>query len=102
MRVRINNNQPTATQRKVLRQECIREFENLLSSYNRQVALQLLYILHFEYGFGQQRLEKFSESLAEMQKQTIARYETTDDKVPNICEIKLRESGIDIDRLLGE
>lgn len=97
MKVRINNNQPTATQRKALRQECVKEFDKLLSLYNRQVALQVLYILRFDFGWGQKRLKQFSDKLAEMQIKTIDRYEATDGEVPDICEIKLRESGINIE-----
>lgn len=100
--MRINNNQPTATQRKALRQECVKEFDKLLEIYNKQVALQVLHILRFDYGFGQQRLEQFSNKLAEMQIRTLDRYEVEDGEVPDICEIKLRESGIDLDAILKE
>lgn len=102
MRVRINKNQPNASQRKALRQECVKEFDKLLSLYNRQVALQVLHILRFDFGFGQQRLEQFSDKLAEMQINTIGRYDAVDEDVPDICEIKLRDSGIDIKAILGE
>ena len=102
MKVRINNNAPTATQRKALRAECVKEFDKLLEMYNRQVALQVLHILRFDYGFGQQRLEQFSNKLAEMQIRTLDRYEVEDGEVPDICEIKLRESGIDLDAILKE
>ena len=99
---RINNNQPTSAQRKALRQECVKEFDKLLADYNKQVALQVLYILRFEYGFGQERLKRFSDKLAEMQITTIDRYEATDSDVPDICEIKLRESGINLDEFFKE
>lgn len=102
MRVRINNNTPNASQRKVLRQECVKEFDKLLSLYNRQVALQVFHILRFDFGFGQQRLKKFSDKLAEMQIKTIDRYEATQSEVPDICEIQLRESGIDLKGILRE
>ena len=102
MRVRINNNQPTATQRKALKQECVKEFDKLLSLYNRQVALQVLYILRFDFGFGQERLRRFSEKMKEMQITTIDRYEAKDGDVPEICEIKLRDSGINVDEFLKE
>lgn len=102
MKVRINNNQPNAAQRKALRAECVKEFDKLLDSYNKQVALQVLHILRFDFGFGQERLKRFSDRLAEMQIKTIDRYEATDEEVPDICEIKLRESGIDVDELLKE
>lgn len=102
MRVRINNNQPNAAQRKVLQQECVKEFDKLLELYNRQVGLQVMYILRFDYGFGQQRLKQFSDKLAEMQNDTIGRYLVEDEEVPDICEMKLRDSGIDVDALLKE
>ena len=100
MKVRINREEPTAAQRKALRQECVKEFDKLLALYNKQVALQVLHILRFDYGFGQQRLEQFSERLAEMQIKTIDKYLATDGEVPDICELKLRESGIDVEKLL--
>ena len=102
MKVRINNNQPNASQRKALRAECVKEFDKLLAAYNRQVALQVLYILRFDFGFGQERLRRFSDKLADMQITTIDRYEATDGDVPDICEIKLRDSGINVDEFLKE
>ena len=99
MKVRINKNTPNSAQRKALRQECVKEFDKLLAIYNRQVALQVIHILRFDFGFGQQRLKQFSDKLAEMQIKTIDRYEATDSEVPDICEIQLRDSGIDLDEL---
>ncbi len=102
MRVRINNHQPNAAQRKTLRNECVKHFDNLLSTYNRQVALQVMHILRFDFNFGQQRLKQFSDKLAEMQIKTMDRYVATDEEVPDICEIQLRESGINLDELFKE
>ena len=99
---RIYKNQPNAQQQKVLKQETLREFNKLLAQYNREVALQVLYILRFDFGFGQERLNRFSDRLAEMQLKTIDRYEVKDEDIPSICEIKLRESGINIDGFLKE
>lgn len=101
MRVRINN-QPNAKQKAILRKECANEFNKLLELYNRQVALQVLYILRFDFGFGQERLKKFSDKLAEMQLNTINRYEIKEGDVPDICEIKLKESGINLEEILKE
>lgn len=102
MKVRINNNTPNAAQRKALRAECVKEFDNLLALYNRQVALQVLYILRFDFGFGQERLRRFSEKMKDMQITTIDRYDATDGEIPDICEIKLRNSGINVDEFLKE
>ena len=102
MRVRINNDKPTKEQKKALRQECVKEFDKLLETYNKQVALQVLHILRFDFGWGQQRLKQFSDKLAEMQIKTIDKYVATDGEVPDICEIQLRESGINLDEFLKE
>lgn len=72
----------------------------LLAEFNREVALQVLYILRFDFGFGQERLKKFADKLAEMQNNTVHRYEVKDGEIPDICEIKLRDSGIDVDKIL--
>lgn len=100
MKCRIHNNQPNAAQRKVLRAECVKEFDKLLAEFNREVALQVLYILRFDFGFGQERLKKFADKLAEMQNNTVHRYEVKDGEIPDICEIKLRDSGIDVKKIL--
>lgn len=42
----------TAKEMKAVREECQRQFDELLRVYNRQVVLQLLHVLHFEYGLG--------------------------------------------------
>ena len=49
MKVRINNNQPNAAQRKALKKECQKEFFKLLENYNKQVSAQIMCILHFDF-----------------------------------------------------
>lgn len=102
MRVRINNNQPNAEQRKVLKQEVAKEFGKLLKQYNHDTAMQVLHILHFDFGFGQSRLQKFADKLTEMQANQKERYELSDSDTPWLCEKQLKESGINVDYLLGE
>ena len=102
MKARIYNNQLTSAQRQALHQECVKEFSKLLSKYNREVALQVLHILRFDFGFGQERLRRFADKLENMQTKTVDRYEVKNEDIPNICEIQLRESGINLDELLKE
>lgn len=101
MKIRINKNQPTSAQKRALRQECVKEFDKLLEHYNHNVAMQVLHILRFDFGFGQQRLQRFADKLAEMQKNQIERYELTDNETPWLCEEQLKESGIDTEILMG-
>ena len=99
---RVFKNQPNSNQKKTLHQECVREFDKLLELYNRQVALQVLHILRFKCGWGKKRLRRFSDWMKEMQITTVERYEATDNDVPDICEIQLRDSGINLDEFLKE
>jgi hypothetical protein len=98
--VRIKN-QPTAQQKKVLEQEVIREFNKHLERYNHSTAVQVLHILRFDYGFGQARLQKFADKLCEMQKHQEEFYELPPGDTPWLCEKQLRDSGIDIDKILN-
>ena len=94
MRVRLNQNKPNSAQMRALKEECRIEFYNLLETYNRQSALQVMHILHFDFGFGTKRLKRFFVKLRAMQDRYVERYEAEDDDVPDICEIQLREDGI--------
>lgn len=102
MKVRINSNKPTATQRKALREECVKEFDKLLANYNRQAAIQILHILRFDYGFGQKRLKEFSDRLKALQDRTTVKYELEEGETIWICKKELEESGIDLKEFLEE
>lgn len=102
MKVRINNNQPNAEQRKALKQEVAKEFGKLLKQYNHDTAMQVLHILHFDFGFGQSRLQKFADKLTEMQANQKERYELPDSDTPWLCEKQLKEDGINVDALMKE
>lgn len=102
MKCRIYKNEPNAAQRKTLRQEVVKEFNNLLELYNKDTALQVLHILRFDFGFGQERLKKFADKLKEMQIRQQERYELPESDTPWLCEKQLKESGIDIEAILEE
>lgn len=101
MKCRIQDNRPNAAQRKALQQMVGTEYNKPLEKYNRQANLQFLYVLHFYFGFGQKRLQQAVDKLFEMQKDLDYRYELPEDDTPLLCELKLKESGIDIDKLFG-
>ena len=102
MKCRLNRGEPTKEQRDALKKECIKEFDKLLWNYNHQVAMQVLYILRFEYGFGQDRLKRFADKLSEMQKEIETTYELGAEQNWFVCEEKLKKSGIDVDEIMGE
>lgn len=102
MNVRIKNDAPTSAQRKALKNEVAKEFEKLLHRYNEDTALQVLHILHFDFGFGQQRLQKFADKLTEMQLKQKTRYEMSEEETPWLCKKQLKEDGIDLKGLVIE
>ena len=102
MKCRIYKNEPNAAQKKSLRQEVVKEFNNLLELYNKDTALQVLHILRFDFGFGQERLKKFANKLKEMQIRQQERYELPESDTPWLCEKQLKESGIDIEAILED
>lgn len=93
---RISNKQYQA-----IHSEVVKEFEKQLKGYNRDAAMQVLHILHFDFGFGQQRLQKFADKLTEMQAYQKERYELSDSDTPWICEKQLTDDGIDIENILN-
>lgn len=101
MKVIIKNNAPSAAQRKVLRQEVSKEFNKLLSRYNKTTAVQVLHILHFNFGWGQKRLQQFADLMTEMQKDQAERYELPDSDIPWLCERQLKEDGINTEELIN-
>lgn len=56
-------------------------------------------VLRFDEGYGMKRLKRHLKRLVEFQKTIRERYEACEDDVSSILEIKLRDSGIDIDKL---
>lgn len=100
MKVRLHKNEPNAAQRKALKKEVVKEFNKLLDLYNHDTALQVIHILHFDFGFGQQRLQKFADKLTQMQINQKERYEMADEDIVWLCEKQLRDDGINLNELL--
>lgn len=98
MKCRINK--ATAAQKKALKEECQKEFTELIKQYNQEVAVQVLHILRFKFGFGQERLKRFADELSKMQVEVGERYEMSDDCTWWICKKQLEESGIDLKGLI--
>ena len=102
MKVRLNRNQLSAAHRKILKEECVKEFNTLLETFNRDAMVQIIYMFHFKYGYGQKRLLQLTEDLKEALQGLHARYELSENDTSWICEKKLKESGIDVDAILKE
>ena len=91
---------PSAKQDKLIKQECRKEFYKLLDQYNRESALQVLHILHFDFGFGEQRLYRFVDKLNEMQQKQKETYELEYSDTAWLCEKQLIEDGLNVNKIL--
>lgn len=92
---KVVKNQLNANQKKTINNE----FLKLLDDYDRQTAIADMCVLRFDEGYGMKRLKRHLKRLIEFQKTIRERYEACEDDVSSICEIRLRESGIDVDEL---
>lgn len=100
MKVKFNKNQPTAAQRKILRQECVKEFDILLENLNRDIFIQILHFFRFKRGYGQKHLYALANELKEALRGIHARYELSESDTAWICEKQLKDSGINLDEIL--
>lgn len=85
---------------KSVKDDIRKTFLKMIDKYNYDAALQVLHILHFEFGFGEQRLQKFASCLIQMQEEQKERYELEDEDTPWLCEEQLKRSGIDIQKII--
>jgi hypothetical protein len=91
---------PSAKQDKLIKQECRKEFAKLLDQYNRESAIQVLHILHYDFNFGEKRLMKFADKLNEMQRKQKETYELEYSDTAWICEKQLADKGFDVDKII--
>ena len=91
-----------AKQDELIKQECKKEFAKLLDHYNREVAMQVIHILHFDFGFGEKRLYKFAERLNEMQRKQKETYELDSSDTAWLCEKQLKDEGLDVDKIIEQ
>ena len=91
----------TAKQDKVIKQECKKEIYKLLDQYNRESAIQLLYVLHFgKERYGEKRLMRVMDEINRMQKEHKETYMLEYSDTAWICEKKLKDDGLDVDKIL--
>lgn len=92
---------PTAKQDKLIKTECRKEFCNLLDQYNRESAIQIMYVLHFgKEKYGEKRLMRVMDDINEMQQAHKDNYLLEYSDTAFICEKKLKDDGIDVDKIL--
>ncbi len=79
------------------------EIERQLAEHTRKHAVELeamvLWVLHEQFGFGISRMQQFSENFEPLMVELITRYDMPDTDRAWLCTQKLKEYGVDLDRL---
>lgn len=89
----------TSQSRSAMLKEIKRQVREQDESFVRSVDAVYLWALHIELRFGKKRLERFYKTAIRIYKEMCKFYEM-DDTFP--IEYKLREMGIDLDKLRKE
>ena len=78
------------------------EIQKQLVEYDRKHAAEIdamiLWVLHSEFGFGQERLRRFYNCFSASIDSLIKRYEMEDSDQIWLCTHMLKDYGIDIDK----
>lgn len=82
------------------------EIEKQLAEHTRRHAIEIesmvLLVLHEQFGFGLTRLMRFSENFEPHLENLIAKYEMDDTDKAWLCTHKLKEYGIDVEKIYAE
>ena len=81
------------------RAQCVEQ----LRRYEMELDSVVLYVLHTEFGFGKQRLEKFYDMLFEKREAMKAEFGETDDATIGEYAMRwvLKEQGIDVEEMFS-
>lgn len=100
MKVRIQKEEPTPIQKRALEREATRQFLSLIDKYNRDAIIMMCNTLYFKFNFTEEQLKEFCREFTNVQKERQERYDMPEADVPWLCEIQLRDEGINIEELL--
>lgn len=89
---------PVATRRR-LENEVRRTISENVKTLSGDVEATFLWLLHEKYGFGEKRLMDFHKDIQPLLNELCNFYETPYDEQAWICRYKLKQIGVDMDKL---
>ena len=92
----------TAKERRKLVQEIRTECVNQTRGYEVQLDAVTLFVLHTEFGFGKQRLQKFYDALFKKRREMQERFQMPDEDDDYAIFHFLMEDGIDVEQMYKE
>lgn len=89
----------TKTEQKALEMEIQRHYSEYIKKFENEIEAMVLWNLHAEMGFGKERLLNFRKTFSQNMSDLISRYEMEDGDTAWLCLNKLKDCGIDIEKL---
>lgn len=92
----------TAAERKAMNMEIERQLAEYTRKYEVELNAMILYVLHEQLGFGEQRLRRFFDRFSVEIDALVNRYEMSDADAEWLCTRKLLDMGIDVAKWCAE
>ena len=89
----------SAAEKKAMDIEIIRQLAEYTKKHEQELAAVVLWELHAQLGFGNDRLKKFYDNFIPALDNLIKRYEMEDGDEAWLCTQKLKDYGFDISKM---
>lgn len=89
----------SATEKRAMDKEIKRQLAEYDARHKLEFQALILWQLHEQFGFGKKRLKRFYYNFDKAIDSLIDRYKLNDTETTWICTLRLKEIGIDIEKL---
>ena len=92
----------TAAEKRAMDMEIKRQLAEYTRKYEADLNATILYVLHEQLGFGEQRLRKFFDRFSVEIDALVKYYEMDDEDAEWLCTRKLLDMGIDVAKWVAD
>lgn len=92
----------TAAEKRAMDMEIKRQLAEYTRKYEADLNATILYVLHEQLGFGEQRLKKFFDRFSVEIDALVKYYEMGEEDAAWLCTRKLLDMGIDVEKWCDE
>lgn len=92
----------TSAEKKAVNMEIERQLAEYTRKHEVELNAMILYVLHEQLGFGEQRLRKFFDRFSVEIDALVKYYEMDDEDAEWLCTRKLLDMGIDVEKWCDE
>lgn len=92
----------TSAEKKAMNMEIERQLAEYTRKHEVELNAMILYVLHEQLGFGEQRLRRFFDRFSVEISALVKYYEMGDEDVEWLCTRKLLDMGIDVAKWVAD